>query len=63
MRTVKQVANEFQCDVETVRDWIASGHIKAVTLPQMGKRRGHYRIPESEVIRLGGEPRKVEAGK
>jgi len=45
--TVREVAVALTVGIQTVRRYIAQGHVKAVTLPG-----GYYRIPESEVSRL-----------
>ena len=41
--TVHEVARHLRVDDTTVRRWIKSGALEAVTLPHSGKRRG-YRV-------------------
>ena len=41
--TVHEVARHLRVDDTTVRRWIKSGALEAVTLPHRGKRRG-YRV-------------------
>lgn len=41
------VADLFDVKVGTVRDWIETGQVKAIKIGR------HWRIPRSEVIRLG----------
>jgi excisionase family DNA binding protein len=41
--TVHEVAGRLRVDDTTVRRWIKSGALEAVTLPHLGKRQG-YRI-------------------
>ncbi|GHO81238.1 hypothetical protein KSD_90090 [Ktedonobacter sp. SOSP1-85] len=41
--TVREVARHLRVDDTTVRRWIKSGALEAVTLPHRGKRRG-YRV-------------------
>ena len=47
--TVKEAAARLKLNPETIRRWIKSGHIRAVSL---GSDRAGFRIPESEVTRL-----------
>lgn len=49
--TVQEVAHQLRVDDTTVRRWIASGALEAVTLPHAGKRRA-YRIKRSVLDRL-----------
>jgi len=44
--TVHEVATKVRCDDTTVRRWIKSGALDAVTLPHMGKRQA-YRVKQS----------------
>lgn len=44
--TIRAVAHRLQVDDSTVRRWIATGAIAAVTLPHLGKRQ-QYRIKKS----------------
>ncbi|GCE45755.1 excisionase family DNA binding protein [Thermosporothrix hazakensis] len=41
--TVREVARQLRVDDTTVRRWIKTGALEAVTLPHRGKRRG-YRV-------------------
>ncbi len=41
--TVREVARRLRVDDTTVRRWIKSGALEAITLPHRGKRRG-YRV-------------------
>lgn len=47
LRPVGYAAEKFQVSTGTVRNWIAKGYVKAVSLPS-----GVRRIPESEINRL-----------
>lgn len=47
LRSVGFAAEQFQVSTGTVRNWIAKGYVKAVSLPS-----GVRRIPESEINRL-----------
>jgi excisionase family DNA binding protein len=47
--TVKEAAARLKLNPETVRRWIRSGRIRAVSL---GSDKAGFRIPESEVLRL-----------
>ena len=44
--TVREVARRLRVDDTTVRRWINSGALEAITLPHMGKRQA-YRIKKS----------------
>ena len=44
--TVREVARRLRVDDTTVRRWIKSGALEAVTLPHRGKRQA-YRIKKS----------------
>lgn len=44
--TVREVARRLRVDATTVRRWIKSGTLEAITLPHRGKRQA-YRIKES----------------
>ena len=51
--TIRAVAHRLQVDDSTVRRWIATGALAAVTLPHLGKRQ-QYRVRKStleEVIK------------
>lgn len=41
--TVREVARRLRVDDTTVRRWIKSGALEAITLPHKGKRQG-YRV-------------------
>jgi excisionase family DNA binding protein len=49
--TVKEAAARLKLNPETIRRWIKSGRIRAVSL---GSDRAGFRIPESEVLRMLG---------
>jgi excisionase family DNA binding protein len=49
--TVPEVAKRLRVDDTTVRRWIKSGALEAVTLPRRGKRAA-YRIRSSTVNRI-----------
>jgi len=49
--TVQEVAKTLKVDETTVRRWIKSGALDAVTLPHRGKRR-QYRIRKSTMDTL-----------
>lgn len=64
--TVREVAKRLRVDDTTVRRWIQTGTLEAVTLPHGGIRRA-YRIRQSTLDKLlgGGLPQvevKVEIG-
>lgn len=44
-----KVAETFDVTTETVRNWIARGYITGVKVGM------HYRVPQSEVIRIAKE--------
>ncbi len=50
LRSVGFAAKRFQVSTGTVRNWIAKGYVKAVSLPS-----GVRRIPDSEINRLLSE--------
>jgi excisionase family DNA binding protein len=53
--TVHEIARRLRVDDTTVRRWIKSGTLEAITLPHKGKRQA-YRIKRSTLDRLlGGE--------
>jgi excisionase family DNA binding protein len=56
--TVREVARRLRVDETTVRRWIKSGALEAVTLPHKGKRQA-YRIKKSTIDTLlrGSLPR------
>ncbi len=49
--TVREVARRLRVDDTTVRRWIKSGALEAVTLPHRGKRQA-YRIKKSTLDKL-----------
>jgi excisionase family DNA binding protein len=49
--TVREVARQLRVDSTTVRRWIKSGALEAITLPHRGKRR-EYRIRQSTLDAL-----------
>ncbi|GCE50596.1 excisionase family DNA binding protein [Thermosporothrix hazakensis] len=49
--TVREVARRLRVDDTTVRRWIKSGVLEAVTLPHRGKREA-YRIKASTLNKL-----------
>ena len=51
--TVREVAEQLRVDDTTVRRWINSGALEAITLPHRGKRRA-YRIRQSTMNTLLG---------
>ena len=51
--TITEVARHLRVDGTTVRRWINTGVLEAVTLPHMNKRQS-YRIKESTLAKLLG---------
>jgi len=49
--TVREVARHLRVDDTTVRRWIKSGALEAITLPHRGKRRG-YRVRKNTIDEL-----------
>ena len=49
--TVREVARRLRVDDTTVRRWISSGTLEAITLPHVGKRQA-YRIKTSTLDAL-----------
>ncbi len=49
--TVREVARRLRVDDTTVRRWIKSGALEAITLPHRGKRQA-YRIKKSTLDSL-----------
>ena len=49
--TVREVSSHLRVDDTTVRRWIKSGSLEAVTLPHRGKRQA-YRVKESTLQAL-----------
>ncbi len=54
--TVREVARQLRVDDTTVRRWIKSGSLEAITLPHRGKRQA-YRIKQSTLDALIKRPR------
>ncbi len=53
--TVREVARRLRVDDTTVRRWIKSGALEAITLPHRGKRQA-YRIKKSTLDKLLRSP-------
>lgn len=53
--TVREVARQLRVDDTTVRRWIKSGSLEAITLPHRGKRQA-YRIKQSTLDALIKHP-------
>jgi excisionase family DNA binding protein len=53
--TVREVAKRLRVDDTTVRRWIKSGALEAITLPHKGKRSA-YRIKVATLTRLLQHP-------
>lgn len=49
--TVSEVARRLRVDDTTVRRWIKSGVLEAITLPHKGKRQA-YRVKKSTIDKL-----------
>ena len=49
--TIQEVARQLRVDDTTVRRWIKSGVLEAITLPHVGKRHAH-RIKQSTLDAL-----------
>jgi excisionase family DNA binding protein len=49
--TVREVARRLRVDDTTVRRWIKSGALEAITLPHKGKRQA-YRVKKSTLDKL-----------
>jgi len=56
--TVREVARRLRVDDTTVRRWIKSGALEAITLPHKGKRSA-YRIKLNTLRRLTEAPGKL----
>jgi excisionase family DNA binding protein len=54
--TVREVARQLRVDDTTVRRWIKSGSLEAITLPHRGRRQA-YRIKQSTLDKLLKGPR------
>lgn len=57
--TVREVARRLRVDDTTVRRWIKSGALEAVTLPHKGKRQA-YRVKSSTMNKLLQNPQLPE---
>lgn len=53
--TVREVAKRLRVDDTTVRRWIKSGALEAITLPHKGKRSA-YRVKKSTMNKLLQNP-------
>lgn len=53
--TVREVARRLRVDDTTVRRWIKSGALEAITLPHRGRRQA-YRIKQSTLDKLMQNP-------
>lgn len=53
--TVREVARRLRVDDTTVRRWIKSGALEAITLPHRGKRQA-YRVKKSTMDKLMQNP-------
>ena len=57
--TVREVAKRLRVDDTTVRRWIKSGALEAITLPHRGKRQA-YRVKKSTLDQLMKNPPPAE---
>jgi excisionase family DNA binding protein len=57
--TVREVARRLRVDDTTVRRWIKSGALDAITLPHRGRRQA-YRIKQSTLDKLMQKPISTE---
>lgn len=57
--TVREVARRLRVDDTTVRRWIKSGALEAITLPHRGRRQA-YRIKKSTLDNLLSSPTPLE---
>jgi excisionase family DNA binding protein len=53
--TVREIARRLRVDDTTVRRWIKSGALEAITLPHKGKRQA-YRVKKSTMDKLLNAP-------
>jgi excisionase family DNA binding protein len=53
--TVREVAHRLRVDDTTVRRWIKSGALEAITLPHRGRRQA-YRVKQSTLDKLMQSP-------
>jgi excisionase family DNA binding protein len=49
--TIREVSRQFRVDATTVRRWIMSGSLEAITLPHAGKRQV-YRIKADTIAAI-----------
>lgn len=54
LKTVREIARHYRVDDTTVRRWIKSGALEAVTLPHRGSRQT-YRIKPEEIRKFDPE--------
>ena len=59
LMTVREVAKRLRVDDTTVRRWIKSGSLEAVTLPHRGRRQA-YRVKKSTMDKLLKNPQLPE---
>lgn len=57
--TVREVARRLRVDDTTVRRWIKSGALEAITLPHRGRRQA-YRVKKSTLDKLLKSPQLPE---
>jgi excisionase family DNA binding protein len=57
--TVREVARRLRVDDTTVRRWIKSGALEAITLPHRGKRQA-YRVKKSTLDALLQSPTSLQ---
>ena len=58
--TVREVAKRLRVDDTTVRRWIKSGALEAITLPHRGRRQA-YRVKSSTMNTLLNNPTALES--
>jgi len=56
--TVREVAHRLRVDDTTVRRWIKSGALEAITLPHRGRRQA-YRVKQSTLDKLMQGPHSI----
>lgn len=57
--TVREVARRLRVDDTTVRRWIKSGALEAITLPHKGRRQA-YRVKKSTMDKLMQNPQLMQ---
>lgn len=57
--TVREVARRLRVDDTTVRRWIKSGALEAITLPHKGRRMA-YRVKKSTMDKLMQNPQLMQ---